>query len=429
MGEEENAVGGANRRFLLLLFVAALALRLAAVFAMDTPSAARGATTWQGSHEPGCLAMSMLEGRGYGDPWCKGSGPSSWLTPAYPSLLALLFSIFGGVSVATALALHVLQSVASAVTCVLLVPLGRAFGLARAGKLAAWIFALYPVAISNAAQLVWDTTFVALALTVFLLVLLRAAPTIRGSVASGLAYGALLFVNPAPMTLAPAVLVYVWRNAGGTRRALSAPACFAAAAFAVCAPWMLRNQLVLGAFSLRPNFGVEMRIGNHDEANGRPVPFRYHPSHVEGELALDEQLGEVAYARENTQRALEWIQTHPAHFAALTLRRVQIFWVGESPTTDPRRTDGLSPKGDPSSWIKFVAYALSGVAAVVGLFVVRMAARLRWLSAASFVLFGAPYYLSHVSERYRFPIDPWLILFGAALALALLDRVRGRAHG
>lgn len=427
MSERDASDTRASRRFLITLFVVACGLRIAAMLALDTPSAARDATVWSWGHEPACLAQALVEGRGYGDPWGKGSGASSWLTPPYPVLLALLFKLFGGVSAGAAWALHSLQAIASATTCVLLIPLGRAYGSLRAGKLAGWLFALYPVAISNAVQVVWDTTFVALALTAFTLLFLRARATRHGAIACGIAYGALLFLNPAPMSLAPALLVFVWRRAGANAKALAHVALFALTAFAVCTPWMLRNQLVLGSFSLRPNYAVEVRIGNHDEANGRPVPFRYHPSHVESELALYRELGEAEYARENMTRARAWIETHPARFLQLTAKRVAIFWFGELPTNDARRSEGLAPGGDPASWIKFVAYVLVFVAALTAAAFASIPRELRWFSVAALALFGVPYYFSHVSERYRFPIDPWLVVLGALLVTTLLDRTR-RAH-
>lgn len=424
MNERDASDSRASRRFLITLFVVALALRIAAVLALDTPAAARGSSAWAWGHEPACLAQALVEGRGYADPWGKGSGASSWLTPPYPLLLALLFKLFGGVTYAGAWTLHALQALASALTCVLLIPLGRSFGSPRAGKLAGWLFALYPVAISNAAQVVWDTTFVALALTAFLLLFLRAPATRRGAIVSGLAYGGLLFLNPAPMSLAPVLLFFAWRRAGANAKALAHVALFAIAAFAVCMPWMLRNQAVLGSFSLRPNYAVEVRIGNHDEANGRPVPFRYHPSHVASELALYRELGEAEYARENMTRARAWIEAHPARFVQLTAKRIAMFWVGELPTSDARRSAGLAPQRDPASWIKFFAYALVFVAALAASVLAPIPRELRWFSVAALALFGVPYYFSHVSERYRFPIDPWLVVLGALLVTRLFDRVR-----
>jgi hypothetical protein len=409
----------ASRRFLLALFLAALAVRIAAMAVLDTPGAARGASPWRWGHEPAQLAQSLLEGRGFADPWGKGTGPSSWLTPPYPALLALVLGACGGLGPGAAAALFALQSLASAATCLALVRLGREAGSARAGRLAGWLLAVYPLSIAYAVELVWDTTFAAAALAGLFVVLLRLRRDPRGAAGAGLAYGGTLMLNPAPLSLAPALLAFV-----GARAGAKGLAAFAACALAVCAPWIARNQLVLGSPSLRPNFGVELRIGNHDQANGRPVAFRYHPSHVESELALYRELGEVGYARENLDRALRWIRARPGRFLELTARRFRLFWLGESPVRDPRREDGLSPAGDPSSWVKFVAYALAAAGGAAGLALGRLERGARALLAASLVLYGVPYYLSHVSERYRFPVDPLLLLGCAALLVTLWERRR-----
>lgn len=413
-------VAATGRGFLSLLFAVALALRLAAMLALDTPALGRDASAWSFGHEPACIAQALLDGRGYSDPWGQGTGPTAWLTPPYPLLLAGCFALFGGVGGVSAAAVMVLQSLASALTCVLLVTLGREVGSQRLGALAGWLFALYPVAISNSVQLVWDTTFVACALTAVVIALLRirSAP---GAVRGGLAYGGLLLLNPAPISLLPVAALFAWRRAGV--RGLAA---FVGCAFAVCAPWLVRNQLTLGAFSLRPNFGVELRIGNHDDANGRPVPFLYHPSHVASELALYRELGEVRYSRENLGRALDWIGAHPGPFAGLTQRRIRLFWFSEPPTTDPRRIAGQSPRSDPQSWIKYLAFFAVSAGALLALPRWRTTTDAKLLVVGILLCFGVPYYASHVSERYRFPIDPLFVLLDAALVLQVVDALRRR---
>mgnify|MGYP001256341728 CR=1 FL=1 len=398
------------RRSLAFAVLLALALRIAAIFVLGALQLAERGDVWRWGHEPACLAQALLDGRGFSDPWGKGTGASSWLTPPYPLLLAALMKSFGGVNAASALALHAFHAAVSALNCILLADLGRRWCSPRVGLVAAWVFALYPIAISNAAQLVWDTTLVACALTGVLCVLARDDGSRRWAAVSGASFGALLLLNPAPMSLAPLAALWLARSASSPRERAQRVVIFALTAFALIAPWMARNQAVLGSFTLRPNLGVELRIGNHSEANGRPIAFRYHPSHVPEELALYRRLGEVEYSRENFSRARDWISAHPGDFAALTAKRAVLFWVGESPLSDPRRSDGLSPRGDPSSWIKFASYLAGGVLAWIALARWRGARDVRWFCAAALLLYGAPYYVTHVSERYRFPIDPLIVL-------------------
>ncbi|NUP96169.1 MAG: hypothetical protein HUU28_08405 [Planctomycetaceae bacterium] len=403
-----------GHKALWTLFFAAFGVRLAAALALGGFSIKAGTSAWDWGHEPACIAQALLEGRGYSDPWGQGTGATAWLTPPFPLLLAVAMKLGGGVT-ATSMAIVVtLQALASALTAVLLVKLARTLGCPRAGRLAGWLFAFYPIAISNTFQLVWDTTFVALALTWVLERVLRPGTSVVGN---GLAYGALLVLNPAPASLAPLLLGFTWRRSG-----LKAAATFALAAGALCAPWMLRNQLALGAFSLRPNLGVELRIGNHDEADGRPVPFKYHPSHVPEELALYRELGEVQYSAENRERAVAWIRANPGRFVSLSARRSTLFWVSEPPSSDTRQTSGKSAARDPASWVKYASYVLAAVGALVALAKARLERDVRILLVLSLLAFGAPYYLTHVSERYRFPVDPLLVALGAVAVQHFRER-------
>lgn len=420
--------GGLGRREAWLLLAVALAARVGAMLALDSPGRAEGATAWAWGGESAALAASLVEGRGYGDPWAHGTGPSGWLTPPYPGLVALLLALFGGVGRASATALYLLQSLASATTCVLAGRLGGALGMPRAGRLGAWLLALYPPAIWNAAQTVWDTTWVALGLTLFLWRLVAAhagerAPSVGRVVLLGLGFGLLLFVNPAPLAILPAVLAFL-ALAREEERVL-APLAFTVAALVPGLPWMARNAAVVDAFALRPNFGVELMIGNHDGATGRPEPTKYHPSHVAAERARYLELGEGAYARECMGRALEWIRAHPDRFAALTVRRLVYFWIGEPPWLDARASGGVGAARDPLSWIKFAAFAASGAGALVALALLRDLGRGRWtLVAGVLLLFAAPYAVTHVSERYRFPLDPLIVVLDARLVLEILRRRR-----
>ncbi len=422
-GTTRGAFGARTRLALVVAF--AFALRMALVLALDTPALAAGGDTWEWGAETACLARSLLEQGFYGDPWCQGTGPSSWLTPPFPALVALLMWSFDGVTPSMALAFHGVQAALSALTCLLLAVLGRRMGLAREGAVAAWLWALYPLAVWNASKTVWDTTAVAFGLTAFLVVL-TGARRARGAARSGLAFGALLFLNPAPVAMLPAVLYRLWTKAASGREACFKAALFVAVAAAVCLPWIARNRAVLSTWTLRPNFSVELRIGNHDAANGRPVPFKYHPSHLPEELALYRRLGEAGYSRENAQRAVAWIRSHPGRFLALCARRAQFFWLGELPTEDARREGEIEPSGDWNSWIKFACFLGAALLAAGGLWVARLPSRERVFLLLGLILFGTPYYLTHVSERYRFPIDPVLLLLDACLIVWAVDRWRGR---
>jgi hypothetical protein len=137
-------------------------------------------------------------------------------------------------------------------------------------------------------------------------------------------------------------------------------------------------------------------------------------------------MGEVKYAAWALQEARTWIAEHPGRFAGLCVRRFVYFWIGEDPITDPRTDErGRRAISDPGTWIKFVAFALTGVLGIAG--------ALRWarrdlgggVLLVAFTLFPLAYCVTHVLERYRFPIEPLLVL---AAVWWILDLREARAR-
>ena len=414
------------RRQLALLFVLALVLRLVFLVVLAPHMSAAGSSAWDFGHEEACLGESIYLGHGLSDPWAHGTGASGWMTPPYPAVLATLMWLFHGVNPSMAFALFALQALASAATCVLLVKLGENLGARGAGFFGGVFLAIYPPSIWNAINVVWDTTLVSFGTVACLVALTRANALTKTSrvMGLGLLWGGLALLNPAPLSLLPAVLGYIVLSERAWMRTC---AIFLLGIVVVCAPWMIRNARVLGTANLRPNFGVEMRLGNNPESNGHPQPFKFHPSHVPEELALYKELGEKGYAANCMTRALDWIRAEPVRFMILCLRRMQYFWIGDLPLSDERTSNNERAPFDIKAWAKFLSFAALGILGWIGALRWRGSTRERVLLIGSLACFGLAYYVTHVSERYRFPIDPLLALLSASVVLALVARLRARA--
>ncbi len=101
-----------------------------------------------------------------------------------------------------------------------------------------------------------------------------------------------------------------------------------------CVPWTWRNHQALGGlFFIRSNFGLELRMGNHEGA-GATLDLsaqggtERHPRTNEEEARKVQQLGELEYMRQAGREATAWIRSHPAEFLRLTGLRVAQFWLG-----------------------------------------------------------------------------------------------------
>ena len=121
-----------------LVFAVALGARVLAIVALHSIDAVSKGP-WEFGFEAASIADSIHSGRGFSSPWHRDlapwnvdSGPTGWLSPAYPALLARLMDLFGGLVPATALALFSIQALVSSATCVLVWMLGVELGAPRA---------------------------------------------------------------------------------------------------------------------------------------------------------------------------------------------------------------------------------------------------------------------------------------------------------
>ena len=171
--------------------------------------------------------------------------------------------------------------------------------------------------------------------------------------------------------------------------------------FLVFAPWPLRNWRVLGAFiPLRSTVGLELWMGNRPGATGF-LDESVFPLFNRGEYDQYVSKGEVAYMRDKSALAKQYIRAHPAHFLHLTGIRCLRFWAGA---------------GTQDGSVVFVVHALltTSLAAIgwVRLWQDRRRS-LAILFLLPLVLFPIPYYITHAEFRYRLVVDPLLTILAA----------------
>src|SRR5260370_1777594 len=110
--------------------------------------------------ETGAIAEAIASGRGFSSPLpLPGirSGPTAWLPPIYPYLLAGIFKLFGIFTYKSSLIIRSIDMAFSAFTCWPVYAIGRrAFGR-TAAILSAWVWALLPDGIFYSVIWTWDT--------------------------------------------------------------------------------------------------------------------------------------------------------------------------------------------------------------------------------------------------------------------------------
>jgi len=274
------------------------------------------------------IARELARTGVYGNPFHAGaSGATAVIAPLFPLYLAGLIKLLGDTP-AFALAASLAAVLALALHAALLPRLSlMLFGDSRAGILAGLLsvpaFRLMPQ---------WDAAFTACGILLFLL---KASPATWRSIAlSGGAAGLLLLANPATILITGPWVIYLCQQ---RRLSLFRSAAFGAAVFLTALPWMIRNESMLGTFSVKDNLGMTIYASNNNCASSSLQASiasacydAAHPNLSVHELRVLNEIGEVPYDHARTSDAVLWIRTHPGVFARLTTERILNFWFPRS---------------------------------------------------------------------------------------------------
>ena len=397
---------------LLLIVVVTFGVRLG--FAWDQtakmPREATGIVPFQ--TETGHIAYSLATGRGFASPFQTDSGPTAWLTPVYPLLVAGIFKVFGIYTRAAFFAAVFLNICFSAATCVPIFYAGKRAAGVAAGSGAAWLWALFPNAILIPFEWIWDTSLAALLAAILLWATMELAESKRWRdwVGYGLLWGLMLMTNPAVASVFPVLLGWlVYRTRREGKFTFSKPTMAAILALACCVPWTVRNYLVFHRFiPFRSNLSYELYIGNNENYDElrRSLPAVITQDR---ETLRYLRMGEIAFMDEEKRKALRFIESHPRVEMQLLTWRFIDFWIG---VPDPWRTFVAA-----DSWLVrviLVGDLVSSLGGLLGVIALLFRKSPYVIPFASFpTVFPILYYVTHTSLRYRHPIDPALLLLTA----------------
>src|SRR5580692_4276864 len=279
VGKTHSRVHHSLLRRPLTIFCVALAVRLGFVAIAHTyrigPLEDHGYFGWEMGH----IARSLATGQGFSNPFMSQTGPTAWVAPLYPLLLAGVFRIFGVFTSASAVVILSLNSVFSALTTLAVFEIGRRCYNLRVAVASAWVWALYPPSFQFASRWVWETPLSTLLLSCAFVLALRIRHTgepadDRGDVVPklsrqdsmrwlgfGAVWGLLSLSNPSLLVYLPFCGIWALAGAGWRRWPQAAGAALVCAC--IMAPWITRNWIVFHRFvPMRGNGGVELYLGN-----------------------------------------------------------------------------------------------------------------------------------------------------------------------
>jgi hypothetical protein len=296
------------RRVVGALVGLGLALRLAWILALPAPFTSDGRSYVH-------LAEELARGEAY----VSESGALADWPPGYPLFLAPLVALLGD----SRAAVQVANLALFGATALLGAWLARRAAGAGTAALVVLLLAVWPNLVTLCAVPSKELLLAALLPLAFCLqtaALERTGGRRAGLlVATGAVLGCGALVQPGAILLVVVFVVHLALTSRGAMSRLAGATALALGLAAVLAPWLLRNERVLGQPLLTTAGGAVFHGANHEGATGTYSPETAQPLH---------RGDEVAASRRHFAAGRAWIASHPLGFAALAVRK-QVYFLGD----------------------------------------------------------------------------------------------------
>jgi 4-amino-4-deoxy-L-arabinose transferase-like glycosyltransferase len=417
---------------LILILAVALGLRVGFAWNYASHNPRQALSVIPFMFESGNIAASIAKGNGFSSPFRVETGPTAWMAPVYPLLLAGVFRIFGTYTFGAFVAAASLNILFSAFTCIPIFFAGKRVAGLGVGAGAAWLWAVFPNAIQIPSESMWDACLAALLAATILWATLALAESrrLRDWCAYGLLWGLALMTNPTLASLLPFLLAWMaWRSNKQPHpihiwTMLKRPLMVLAIAALCCVPWTIRNYRVFHHFiPLRSILGLQLAMGNNADAKDFWLG-EGHPIHDAAEREKYIEMGEIAYMQEKEEEAVDYIASHPRRELHLIRVRFVSLWAGGAthPVRDFLLVHSLYFRGV----LLFNIFAAVG--ALAGIIALTWRRNPYAFPLALFpIIFPWAYYLTLSLPRYRLPIDPAVMLLAAFAISSLLQRKHSSA--
>jgi 4-amino-4-deoxy-L-arabinose transferase-like glycosyltransferase len=397
------------------MVLVALAIRLVVMVFLLPEQLNPDRNHWHFGYEAGKIADSIVQGRGFSSPLFANTGPTAWMTPVYPYIIAAVFKVFGTYSKTSAIVLLSLNALMSALVCVLVFLIARITFGDRIAKWSGWAWAFCPYAIYFPVERIWETWLATLLLCLLFLIMLNLENENRFSrwAVFGLLWGFAALTSPAMLSVLPFLAAWViYRRHRRGERWFAVNVVATIAFIAIITPWFIRNYEVFHrVVPFRDNMGIVLRLGTKGTTDYWG-PYELGPWHNEQEWNEFQQFGELAYFDKKKQQAFEFIRANPGWYVWTSARRAVYLWTGYwSFAPEYLKQEPLDPPNI------FFCTALT-ILALVGLWRA-MRTDLSGAMPYVLVLFSFPliYYITSPEVYYRRPIDPFFVILAIVAVL------------
>ena len=424
----------------------ALVTRLGAVFYLGVPDVVEVS-------EEGQIAARLIAGQGYTFDF-YGYRTAEPLRSFIPPLYVLFVAFFLRFAPEPGMALGVTQAFLSSLTCVVVYRIARGLSGMTVGILSGLAMALYPVFIIQTARpFSLTVNILLLALLLWLLLDLRHRSCPTAWVAAGVALGLLTLSRSSILAFLVGILGWLWLNRKGILKWHQAATVIVFSSLFTLLPWTLHNYYVLGQLSpLSTCGGFTFWNGNNPFTTGNVFDVyvgkvrAYLGTEVGGEAGEEaimdlrpyplpheiapyvHRLSEAELDRALYQAGWRFIQENPGQWLALAKTKlVSLWWF--RPNLGRSRAD-LGEHGlvYDSRWIMpyKLLYAALFPFFLAGVVLSFSRWRIYSLFYILFLYLTIVYVAFHVMTRFRWEIEPYILLFAIIAIVDIGQRILSR---
>lgn len=402
-------------RELMLIVAIALVLRLIVMGFLYPEQLDPARDHWKFGYETGRIARSLVEGKGFSNPLFSETGPTAWMTPVYPGIVAGVFTIFGVYTKTSAFVLLSFNALTSALTAVPIFFFAlRSFG-ERTARWSAWMWAFFPYGIYFPVERIWETWLATLLLCIlfWLALELEAGKPVWVWILYGFLWGLEALTSPSTLSVLPFLGLWTCYRLYRERRRWFVPNVLAAVVcLAVISPWFVRNYRVFHKIvPFRDNMGLVLRLGTRGNSAYWGA-YELGPWHNDAEWQEFQRDGELGYMATKKQQAIAAIRANPRWYVWTSARRAVYLWTGFWSLS---RWYLEQEPLDPPNILMCTSLT---VLALLGL---RKAFRAGVSVGMPYalVLFSFPliYYITSPEVYYRRPIDPMFLVLAVFAAV------------
>lgn len=380
------------------------------------------------------LGSLLAAGRGFGTTGlAAGGGPTAFRAPAYPIFVGAVFRVTGD----SLTAVRLVQSVLGTLVVGLIAFVASELFDRRHGLVAAALASVYPPLIllgngllTEAISLPLESGALAAALLCRRWTAGRSptdAPWVPGALVGscGLLLGLAILTRPVDAVLALPVVVLVAPRSGG--RAVVRAGLVVGIAIVMLLPWEVRDARAFDRLiPVTTQDGYILSGVYNDQAARDPLHRAVWrpPVFVAGFEGLfrDVRLNEATLDDALRRRSQAYAEQHPAYVARVVVTNVLYLFdlLGPGHARPATLSIGYGTRLT-DVWV--LSFYAMGILAVAGL-VVRPRRAVPtgvWLAPALFVLATVP---TLGTTRYRAPIEPYLVVLGAAAVVWVIDQAR-----